>query len=95
VGKFWPIERHYIDDDYRSIPFPFTKLPFDSLEMQRLVNLEQVLGYLHTWSATAKARVAMKRNPMEEIEKELPKLWGDPWHQKKATYRLTVLVGRI
>lgn len=51
LGKYWDSERRHIDLAYTSLPFPFPEIPFPKTEMQYTWSLEQLLGYLDTWSA--------------------------------------------
>ncbi len=46
VGEFWPPERRYVEDGYRSIDFPFTEITAPSLSMRETWTLPQFLGYL-------------------------------------------------
>src|SRR5262245_21803499 len=52
LKKHWPPERWHVDDEYRSIPFPFRELATPKLEIRVHWTLDEMLGYVHTWSAT-------------------------------------------
>ncbi|MCU0335139.1 MAG: class I SAM-dependent methyltransferase [Chitinophagaceae bacterium] len=57
AGPFWEPERRYIDDGYRSLPFPFeTQLATPTFSMQQRWQVADMLGYLGTWSALKKLR---------------------------------------
>lgn len=51
LRNYWDPERKYIDDCYRSIPFPFVECPVPSLDMTYEKDLDWLCGYLSTWSA--------------------------------------------
>jgi len=52
VGEYWPPERLHIEASYCDIPFPFKELPVPDLKMRAQWGLEELMGYLGTWSAT-------------------------------------------
>jgi hypothetical protein len=55
--------------------------------------LEQLLGYLGTWSSTQRFMAAEQRDPLEEIEGELRAAWGTD--MRRVVWPLTVRVGRV
>jgi SAM-dependent methyltransferase len=59
-STYWDAERKYLDDRYRTIPFPFREVEFPSLSMQICHTAASLIGYLETWSAIHKYR---KLNP--------------------------------
>lgn len=48
---YWDAERHYIDEEYKTIPFPFDEIKTADLKMQYRWSAAQLLKYLSTWSA--------------------------------------------
>jgi ubiquinone/menaquinone biosynthesis C-methylase UbiE len=52
IAPFWPPERSLIEDRYQSIEFPFRELDTPLFTMTVEWSIDQVLGYLQTWSAT-------------------------------------------
>lgn len=75
VGPYWDPERHFIDEHYRSIPFPFTELPTPKLSIDVSWNLEQLTGYLGTWSATRHYIRARQQDPVPELAERLETAW--------------------
>ncbi|MCK6693897.1 MAG: class I SAM-dependent methyltransferase [Thermoanaerobaculia bacterium] len=63
---YWDPERRYLDEEYRTIPFPFDEIPMPEFSMRYRWTLPDVLGYLNTWSAVQQKR----------IEAELLEAWG-------------------
>ncbi|WP_180127331.1 MULTISPECIES: class I SAM-dependent methyltransferase [unclassified Acinetobacter] len=47
---YWDVERRYIDEEYRSIPFPFQELATPQLFLNYRWSAQQILDYLQTWS---------------------------------------------
>lgn len=48
---YWDAERHYIDEHYRSIPFPFHEIAMPEFKIELRWSFQQLLDYLYTWSA--------------------------------------------
>ena len=95
IAPYWPPERRYVDEGYRSIPFPFTRIDAPSFAMQVDWKLEQLLGYLSTWSAVKEFERKNGRDPRELIAAELQGAWGDVEQTRRISWPLTLLVGRV
>ena len=76
TGPYWDPERRYLDEAYRSIPFPFDEIQMPSFFMRYSRTLPDVLGYLNTWSAVQHYIRQNGRNPLTLIETELREAWG-------------------
>src|SRR5579859_7785472 len=64
VGPYWPPERKLVEEGYRSIPFPFDEIYPPPCRMETHWNLEQLLGYFSTWSATNRYIKSTGQNPL-------------------------------
>jgi SAM-dependent methyltransferase len=95
LGAYWPPERRYVDDEYRSIPFPFERIPAPAFALEEQWTLAQVVGYMRTWSATTRYVTAHEHDPVVEVERELTALWGGVALPKRITWPLIVLAGRV
>ena len=95
VGAYWPPERRHVEDGYRSLPFPFEALEPPAFTMSLLWTLDDLLGYLGTWSATTRYIKTHAANPVEEIAQDLTQAWGDPAAVKPARWTLPLRVGRV
>jgi SAM-dependent methyltransferase len=94
IGPYWPPERKYVDEGYCSIPFPFPRIDAPPFAMQADWNLEQLLGYLGTWSAVKEYKQHNGNDPRELIANDLRNAWGDPDLTRRINWPLTLLVGR-
>ena len=56
-------------------------------------NLDQLVGYLRTWSATQRFIAATQRDPLEEIADELRDAWGETNQTRRVIWPLTLRVG--
>ena len=78
VGPYWPPERRHIEANYRTLPFPFEELPHPEFGFELAWNLDQVAGYVSSWSATARYRQAEGRDPVPLLRVALAGIWpGD------------------
>lgn len=75
VGADWPPERRYVDQGYRTLPFPWRELPAPALQLETHWDLEQVMGYLGTWSSVQRNRERTGLDPLEALRPRLAALW--------------------
>jgi SAM-dependent methyltransferase len=94
VGPYWPPERVTVEKGYASLPFPFAKIDPPRFSMQESWDLERLVGYLGTWSATTRFREATGRDPLEAIRADLSAAWGDPVSERLVRWPLGIRVGR-
>jgi hypothetical protein len=71
LNGFWDPQRTKVDIRYRDLHFPFAEIACPSFTMEQLLNAQDVLGYLRTWSAVSKYKEAHGRDPVLEIEDAL------------------------
>lgn len=95
VGPWWPAERRWVDAGYQGLPFPFEELTVPTFSMERTWNLEQMLDYLRTWSATQRYIQERGADPTLALRSELIPIWGDPGEMKKITWPLALRCGRL
>jgi SAM-dependent methyltransferase len=95
LGENWPPERHYVEQEYRTIPFPFTRLESPRLELVEHWTLDQVAGYARSLSATALYVAAHGTDPVVAFEDELRQIWGDQAERRTITWPLVLLAGRV
>jgi SAM-dependent methyltransferase len=94
TGPFWPPERELVESGYRGIAFPFEELTPPPFAMATEWNLQQLLGYLRTWSATQKFIAARRFDPVDSLGQELQRVWGDAEQTHIVQWPLTLRVGR-
>ena len=93
VGAFWPAERVLVEK-FDQLPFPFAEIATPLFDMVTDWNVEHLLGYLRTWSATQRFIAANKRDPLQNIETELRAEWGDAKQLRRVVWPLTLRAGR-
>ncbi|OHE81407.1 MAG: SAM-dependent methyltransferase [Verrucomicrobia bacterium RIFCSPLOWO2_12_FULL_64_8] len=95
VGPYWPPERKLIEQGYRTIPFPFAELAAPRFTMRTSWALPQMLGYLRSWSATARYSAARGHDPIVEFEQKLLPRWGGPAIEREINWPLALRLGRV
>ena len=68
VGEYWPAERVLVER-FEELPFAFDEIPPPKFEMVAEWKVEQLLGYLRTWSATQRFMAAKQRDPLDSVRK--------------------------
>jgi SAM-dependent methyltransferase len=92
VGPFWPAERALIQK-FEELPFPFHEIEAPHFEMKVEWNLDQLIGYLRSWSATQRFVATTGRNPLDEIGGDVEKAWGERQKTKRIVWPVTLRVG--
>jgi SAM-dependent methyltransferase len=95
VGPYWPPERALVDAGYRTIEFPFDEIEPPEIAMEAEWPLAAFLGYVGTWSAVTRFRVARGVDPVAEISRELRPFWGDPVAPRRIRWPLAIRVGYL
>ncbi len=95
VGPYWPPERRWVDDCYRSIPFPFEEIAVPAFEIRLKAPLAGLVGYLETWSAAKRYQKEQGSNPLELIAGDLAQLWGAPEREREWVWPIWLRVGRL
>ncbi len=94
VGQYWPPERKFVDEHYQTIPFPFAEFQAPLFRMTQQWRLEDLLGYLGTWSATKRYAQSHKVDPIETLRDPLSQAWGSE-AVRTVEWGLHIRVGRV
>ena len=92
VGPFWAPERRLVEN-FADIPFPFHEIDPPKFQMAVHWNLDHLVGYLRTWSATQRFIAAKGTDPLEQVIDELRLAWGNPQQARNVIWPLTLRVG--
>jgi ubiquinone/menaquinone biosynthesis C-methylase UbiE len=92
IGPYWDPERKYLDENYTTIPFPFTEFKAPKLSNNLVWSYRQLEGYLETWSAVEHYKNANGKNPLDIIRQDLKQSWekGDG----QVTFPLLLRIGK-
>ncbi len=95
VGPYWPPERTYVETNYRTIPFPFQEIETPAFEMSAEWGLNQLIGYLYTWSATTRFMAERGFDPVASLKEPLAKAWGFADAQRTVHWPLFLRMGKV
>jgi len=76
VGPYWPRERRHVDEGYRELAVPFPAIEAPPFEMCVDWDVQSMLGYIGTWSATQRYRARNGRDPLALLAPPLEGAWG-------------------
>lgn len=94
VGRYWPAERRYVEECYRTLPFPLAELTAPAFELVTDWSLGDVISYVTTWSAVDRYRAAQHEDPLPALAARLAQLWsGDATRQ--VHWPIHLRIGRI
>jgi hypothetical protein len=66
-----------VDEGYRTLPFPCAEIPAPAFEIRMQWTLDDLLGYLRTWTATRYLGQAENRDPTLPLGEALQPVWGE------------------
>jgi len=95
LAGFWPERIRYLDQRYETLPFPFEEIHPPKFEMETVWSLENLVGFLASWSAAKKLVEMQGEIAFTEQIKELELLWGSNSTKKKVSWPLHLRIGKI
>lgn len=93
LSGFWPDERRYIEDRYRGVELPGAEVVPPEFEMSAEWRVDDMLGYLRTWSACNRYEARHGEDPVAKIAMLLTEAWGR--EARRVSWPLTIRVGRL
>ncbi len=93
LDPFWPPERALVESRYAGIPLPGEPIDVGSLAMEAAWSVDDMLGYLRTWSASKRYERQHGVDPVGEIESDLRRHWGPT--VRNVTWPLTIRASRL
>jgi SAM-dependent methyltransferase len=94
VGAYWPAERRLVDEGYEAIRLPFEPIGAPGFAMTAEWTLDQLDGYLSTWSAVQRARAATGTDPLPALIESMRPAWGRAGETRRVEWPLTLRLGR-
>lgn len=76
LDPYWFPERRYVDEGYQTIPFPLEELPTPGVTYDAAWSVDDLLGYLSTWSARTNYMREKQQDPLDLIHEKLRAVWG-------------------
>lgn len=95
VGPYWPKERAYVDNSYNNISFPFKTIEAPAFKLQWKWNMNELMGYLYTWSSTQLYIKDKGHNPVDLIEAAMSEAWGNPEEEREVMWPIFLKAGYL
>jgi SAM-dependent methyltransferase len=93
LATYWPPERFHLVDGYRSLPFPFTEIEPHEWILEETWTLDDLLGYLSTWSGVQRYIDREHQNPLAALLPELANAWGDEGQRHRIRWPIRMRAG--
>ncbi len=95
VGPYWDFERKIIEDGYRNLHLGFKEINVDqNFKITTKWTLDELEGYLTSWSSVQKYQREKKENPVPWILEKLAPIWPKT-ESKEITFPIFMRVGAI
>ena len=88
IGAWWPPERRWIETGYADLVLPFPRIRAPEFELAIDWTLDDLVGYLGTWSAVARYRADRGDDPLPAVRAALAAAWGDPSAARRVRWPL-------
>jgi ubiquinone/menaquinone biosynthesis C-methylase UbiE len=77
MGRYWDPERKFVDEHYKTVPFPFEEIATPRFSIQQQWKAENLLGYISSWSSLHHFQAAQGYDPTVAFGKRLEEIWQD------------------
>lgn len=94
IGPYWPAERQLVDAGYATLDFPFAEFSGPAIDIRLAWNLDELLGYLSTWSAVRRAREAGREDILLSFADELAASWGERDTKRPVVWPINMRLGK-
>ncbi|MCG2612976.1 class I SAM-dependent methyltransferase [Terrimonas sp. NA20] len=88
----WDEERRFVDERYESIPFPFDEIASPDFVITYDWSLENLEGYLQTWSAYQNFVKSNGFDPVEALIIKIRPYWSE---KRRVVFPVHMRVGRV
>ncbi len=90
LGGYWLPRRRYVENGYAGVPVPFEPIAVTKEKLEKRWVLEDLLGYLRTWSAGRNYEAEHGIDPVTLVEVDLREAWGEPRRPTAVIWTLTL-----
>jgi len=95
VGPYWTAGIQLNRDAYRDLEFPFERLPWPETFAEARMRLEDLHGFMRTWSASQAWERERGTDPVAKVREDLARAWGDPGVVRLVRWPLHGALGRV
>lgn len=92
VGSCWPPERRHVENGYSDLFFPFEEFVPPEFAMAVDWTLDDLAGYLRSWSATSRYKEIYNSDPVIPLAEELNAIWGNA--RRRVVWPLSIKIGK-
>ena len=95
LDEDWPTGIEWVKGSYKDLPFPFPTLGLEPLEFRLNWTVDDLFGWISTWSAVHRHRARTGEEPLADVRADLEKVWPhDPGKPASIVFPLHYKVGR-
>jgi ubiquinone/menaquinone biosynthesis C-methylase UbiE len=94
LGEFWPPQIRWVDEHYRTLPFSFDEIAAPEFALETMWSLADLFGYLSSWSAAQKYKVAYGIDPLDTKRAAFQAAW-DAEADRAVRWPLYLRIGRV
>jgi SAM-dependent methyltransferase len=91
----WPERIAYLDERYRTLPFPFEEIRPRPISMTSRWDFACFVGFLASWSGTRHFCESNGEKAFERVIASAAPLWGKPGLQRVITWDLYFRIGKV
>jgi SAM-dependent methyltransferase len=80
IEPYWPDGRVHVNNRYRDLTLPWPAVAVPEIAMTAQWSRDELVGYITTWTATARCVAARGEGPLDELRRRLAQAWpaGEP-----------------
>lgn len=93
--QYWPDDRAHVEEGYRSLEFPFPEFALPPMRIVRDWSLDELTGYIGTWSATRRALKTGHEPAFTAALDRLRQDWGDPATRRRIIWPIASRLTRL
>lgn len=93
-SEYFTENRQWLDRHYETIPFPFQEISSPEFEQRAKWSLEELEGYVNSWSTVQKFKDEKGTNPADDLIEKVGKLW-DKEEKKTVSFPVFLRLGRL
>lgn len=94
LAGYWAPERRWIQSGYADLAMPFPPVEVPAFALTASWDLDDLVGYLGTWSAVHRYRADRGDDPLPAVRASLATAWGDPAEERLVSWPLRLRVTR-
>ncbi|HET9619889.1 MAG TPA: class I SAM-dependent methyltransferase [Kofleriaceae bacterium] len=93
IEPYWPDGRRHVNNHYAELTLPWPEVAAPPLEMAARWTRDELLGYVSTWSSTARYVAAHGTAAVDELRRQLAETWPAD-EPRRVHWGLTVKLAR-